>query len=174
MKTLAVLSAVLLATPVASGLQAQGAAQKAMAPATIVETAIAAGQFKTLTAALQAADLVATLQGKGPFTVFAPTDAAFAKLPAGTVDGLLKDKPTLTAILTYHVVPGLLTAADLKAKADKDGYVSLTTVQGSTLRIHLAGANVHVGDKFANVTGADVKASNGIIHVIDAVLLPAM
>jgi uncharacterized surface protein with fasciclin (FAS1) repeats len=172
MNKFAALTALLLAAPAATSLQAQGTAQKPMAPGNIVETAVAAGQFKTLAAALGAADLVTTLSGKGPFTVFAPTDAAFAKLPAGTVDGLLKDKPKLTAILTYHVVAGLVTAADLKAKADKDGYVSLTTVQGSTLRIHLAGPNVHVGEKFANVTAADVKASNGIIHIIDAVLLP--
>jgi uncharacterized surface protein with fasciclin (FAS1) repeats/uncharacterized membrane protein YuzA (DUF378 family) len=162
----------LVALLAVSPVQAQGASAHAMSKSNIVETAVAAGQFKTLAAALGAADLVTTLSGKGPFTVFAPTDAAFAKLPAGTVDGLLKDKPKLTAILTYHVVAGLVTAADLKAKADKDGYVSLTTVQGSTLRIHLAGANVHVGEKFANVTGADVMASNGIIHIIDAVLLP--
>jgi len=174
MKKLALLATVLLAVPAASALQAQAAPEKHMGPRNIVETAVAAGQFKTLAAALQAADLITTLQGKGPFTVFAPTDAAFAKLPAGTVDGLLKDKPKLTSILTYHVVAGVLTAADLQAKADKDGYVTLTTVQGSTLRIHLAGSAVHVGDKFANVTGADVKASNGIIHVIDAVLLPSM
>ncbi len=161
----------LLAAP---ALSAQSAAEKPAAQANLVETAVAAGQFKTLAAALQAADLVATLEGKGPFTVFAPTDAAFAKLPAGTVDGLLKDKTRLTAVLTYHVVAGTLTAADLKARADKNGYVSLTTVQGSVLKIHLAGAAVHVGSQMANVTAADVPASNGIIHVIDAVLLPPM
>ncbi|MDH4348005.1 MAG: fasciclin domain-containing protein [Gemmatimonadota bacterium] len=142
------------------------------APGDIVETAVAAGSFKTLATALGAADLVATLKGTGPFTVFAPTDEAFAKLPAGTVEGLLKDKAKLTTILTYHVVPGRLTAADLKGKADKGGYVSLTTVQGTTLRLHLAGSMVHVGAQNANVTAADVMASNGIIHVIDAVVLP--
>ncbi|MEO8636762.1 MAG: fasciclin domain-containing protein [Gemmatimonadales bacterium] len=154
-----------------SPLQAQMAAGAA-SKSNIVETAVAAGQFKTLAAALGAADLIPTLSGKGPFTVFAPTDAAFAKLPAGTVDALLKDKAKLTSILTYHVVSGLVTAADLKARADKDGYVSLTTVQGGTLRVHVAGNAVHVGEKFANVTAADVEASNGIIHVIDAVVIP--
>ncbi|MEO8140968.1 MAG: fasciclin domain-containing protein [Gemmatimonadota bacterium] len=141
-------------------------------PRNIVETAVAAGQFKTLAAALQAADLITTLNGKGPFTVFAPTDAAFAKLPAGTVDGLLKDKAKLTSILSYHVVAGIVTAADLMARADKNGYVTLKTVQGSDLKIHLAGSAVHVGPAMANVTSADVQASNGIIHIIDAVLLP--
>ncbi|MDQ3137688.1 MAG: fasciclin domain-containing protein [Gemmatimonadota bacterium] len=148
------------------------AAEKAMEPGTIVETAVAAGQFNTLAAALQAADLVTTLSGAGPFTVFAPTDSAFEKLPEGTVAGLLNDKAKLTSILTYHVVVGRISAADLKPRADKDGYVSLKTVQGGNLRIHLAGAKVHVGEKFANVTAADVAASNGVIHVIDAVLLP--
>lgn len=166
--------AALLALPVAGALRAQGAAAQPAATANIVETAVAAGQFKTLAAALQAADLVTTLSGTGPFTVFAPTDAAFGKLPEGTVAGLLKDKPKLTAILTYHVVPGIITAQDLKARADANGYVTLKTVQGSNLRIHLAGTMVHVGDKNANVTAADVRASNGIIHVIDAVVLPAM
>ena len=156
----------------AQSLAAQYASEKKAAPGDIVETAVAAGSFKTLATALGAADLVSTLKGNGPFTVFAPTDEAFAKLPAGTVEGLLKDKAKLTAILTYHVVPGKLTAADLKAKADKDGYVSLTTVQGSTLRLHFAGSKVHVGEQNANVTAADVMASNGIIHVIDAVVLP--
>jgi|SRR5690606_19026289 len=166
--------AALLALPVAGSLRAQGAAAQPAATANIVETAVAAGQFKTLATALQAADLVTTLSGKGPFTVFAPTDAAFGKLPEGTVAALLKDKPKLTAILTYHVVPGIITAQDLKGRADANGYVTLKTVQGSNLRIHLAGSMVHVGDKNANVTAADVRASNGIIHVIDAVVLPAM
>jgi len=156
----------------APSLAAQYSPEMKAAPGDIVETAIAAGSFQTLATALGAADLVSTLKGNGPFTVFAPTDEAFAKLPAGTVEGLLEDKAKLTAILTYHVVPGKLTAADLKAKADQDGNVSLATVQGSTLRLHLAGSMVHVGEENANVTAADVMASNGIIHVIDAVLLP--
>lgn len=158
-------------------LQAQGAAPrlaeaKAAQPKNIVETAVAAGQFKTLATALDAAGLVKTLSEPGPFTVFAPTDAAFGKLPEGTVPGLLKDKAKLTAVLTYHVVAGRLTAADLKAKADKNGYVTLKTVQGAELKLHFAGSMVHVGDTQANVTSADVVASNGVIHVIDAVLLP--
>jgi uncharacterized surface protein with fasciclin (FAS1) repeats len=104
--------------------------------------------------------------------VFAPTDAAFGMLPEGTVPALLKDKTKLTSVLTYHVVPGLITAKDLKARADKNGYVTLKTVQGADLRIHLAGSTVHVGDKSAKVAAADVFANNGVIHVIDAVLLP--
>lgn len=152
-------------------LAAQSAPAKP-AEKNIVETAVAAGEFKTLATALEAAGLIQTLSGPGPFTVFAPTDAAFGKLPEGTVPALLKDKTKLTAVLTYHVVPGLITAKDLKAKADKEGYVTLTTVQGSTLRLHLAGSAVHVGEKSANVTAADVLAKNGVIHVIDAVLLP--
>ena len=156
----------------APSLAAQYSPETKASSSDIVETAIAAGSFKTLATALGAADLVSTLKGNGPFTVFAPTDEAFAKLPAGTVEALLNDKAKLTAILTYHVVPGKVTAADLKARADKNGYVSLTTVQGSTLQIHLAGSMVHVGAQMANVTAADVMASNGIIHVIDAVVLP--
>lgn len=160
----------------APSLVAQSAPATPAAPAAgsknIVETAVAAGQFKTLATALEAAGLVATLQQPGPFTVFAPTDAAFGKLPEGTVPGLLKDKAKLTAVLTYHVVPGRITAADLAKQADKEGYVTLKTVQGSNLKVHLAGKAVHVGDKNANVTGADGNASNGVIHVIDAVLLP--
>jgi len=148
------------------------ASAQSAAPGTIVETAVAAGQFKTLAAALQAADLIPTLSGKGPFTVFAPTDAAFGKLPEGTVPGLLKDKTKLTGILTYHVVAGALTAKDLKARADKDGNVTLKTVQGSTLRIRLGANGVQVGEQRANVAAADVMASNGVIHVIDAVVLP--
>jgi len=166
------MAAVVAALLAAGTLEAQSAPAKSAEPANIVETAVAAGQFKTLAAALEAADLIPTLSGKGPFTVFAPTDAAFGKLPEGTVPALLKDKAKLAAVLTYHVVPGLITAKDLKARADKDGYVTLKTVQGADLRIHLAGSAVHVGEKFANVTGADVAAKNGVIHVIDAVLLP--
>ncbi|MFN8653515.1 MAG: fasciclin domain-containing protein [Gemmatimonadales bacterium] len=158
-------------------LSAQSASTTPAAPAAqpaknIVETAVAAGQFKTLATALEAAGLVSTLQQPGPFTVFAPTDAAFGKLPEGTVPALLKDKARLTAVLTYHVVPGRITAEELAKKADKNGYVTLKTVQGADLKIHLAGKAVHVGDKNANVTAADVAASNGVIHVIDAVLLP--
>ena len=131
----------------------------------IVDTAVAAGQFKTLAAALQAAGLVATLKGPGPFTVFAPTDAAFAKLPKGTVEDLLKpeNKAKLTAILTYHVVPGKVMAGDVaKLTAAK-------TVQGGSVRVS-AGDGVMIDG--AHVTTADVAASNGVIHVIDTVLMP--
>lgn len=170
-------AAALLVMVSAGSLEAQSApamttVAMAAEPATVVEAAVAAGAFTTLVTAVKAADLVPTLSGEGPFTVFAPTDAAFAKLPEGTIPALLKDKAKLTAILTYHVVPGRLTAADLKAKADKDGYVTLKTVNGADLKIHFAGSTVHVGDKQAVVTGTDVAAENGIIHVIDAVLMP--
>ena len=132
----------------------------------IVDIAAEAGDFKTLTAALTAAGLVDTLKGAGPFTVFAPTDAAFAKLPAGTVDKLLKpeNKDQLTAILTYHVVSGKVLASDV---------VKLTeakTLNGATLKVTAHGDAVMIND--ANVTKADVTASNGVIHVVDAVLLP--
>ena len=132
----------------------------------IVDTAIEAGQFKTLAAALGAAGLVNTVKGPGPFTVFAPTDAAFAKLPAGTVENLLKpeNKDQLTAILTYHVVPGKVMAADVvKLKEAK-------TVNGKMLNVKVNGANVMIND--AKVTSADILASNGVIHVIDTVVLP--
>lgn len=130
----------------------------------IVETAVAADQFKTLVAAVQAAGLVETLQETGPFTVFAPTDDAFAKLPAGTVEGLLKDLPKLKSILTYHVVAGKVLAKDVA------GVKSAKTVQGGDLRV---GADRGVTINNAKVTMADVEASNGVIHVIDTVLLPA-
>ena len=132
----------------------------------IVDTAVAAGQFKTLAAALGAAGLVDTLKGPGPFTVFAPTDEAFAKLPAGTVENLLKpeNKDQLIAILTYHVVPGRVMAADVvKLKEAK-------TVNGKMLNIKMKGDAVMIND--AKVTATDIAASNGVIHVIDMVILP--
>jgi uncharacterized surface protein with fasciclin (FAS1) repeats len=132
----------------------------------IVDTAVAAGSFKTLAAALQAAGLVETLKGPGPFTVFAPTDEAFAKLPAGTVENLLKpeNKEKLKAILTYHVVPGKVMAAQVtKLKSAK-------TVEGSEVKIAVAGGKVKVDN--ATVVKTDIAASNGVIHVIDAVILP--
>lgn len=130
----------------------------------IVDTAVAAGSFKTLAAALQAAGLIETLKGSGPFTVFAPTDEAFAKLPAGTVEALLKDKEKLTKILLYHVVSGNVTAKDVvKLKSAK-------TVQGSSVRISALNGKVMVDN--AQVIKADVVASNGVIHVIDTVILP--
>ena len=130
----------------------------------IVETAIAAGSFKTLATALGAAGLVETLKGAGPFTVFAPTDEAFAKLPAGTVEGLLKDRAKLTAVLTYHVVPGKVMAADVvKLSRAK-------TVQGQEIAIRASNGSVHVDN--ATVVKADIETTNGVIHVIDAVILP--
>ena len=131
--------------------------------ADIVETAISAGQFKTLVTALQEADLVDTLKGDGPFTVFAPTDAAFAKLPAGALDALVKDKDKLAAVLTYHVVPGKVMAAQVKPGKVK-------TVQGESLNVSSQGGSVMVDN--AKVTKTDIGASNGVIHVIDTVILP--
>jgi len=132
----------------------------------IVDTAVAAGSFTKLAAALQAADLVTALKGTGPFTVFAPTDAAFAKLPAGTLDNLLKpeNKATLQALLKYHVVAGKVLAADV-VKLTK-----ATTLQGSDVTVTVSGSTVKIND--ATVTMADVLASNGVIHVIDTVLTP--
>ncbi len=142
------------------------ASTNSAAQATIVETAVAAGNFKTLVAAVQAAGLVETLNGKGPFTVFAPTDAAFAKLPAGTLEMLLKpeNKAKLAAILTYHVVPGSVKAADV-VKLKYAG-----TVNGQRVDIKVDGAKVTVDG--AAVTATDIACSNGVIHVIDTVILP--
>jgi len=130
--------------------------------ADIVDTAVSAGSFKTLVAAVQAAGLVDTLKGPGPFTVFAPTDEAFAKIPKATLDGLLKDKAALTKVLTYHVVPGKVMAADVKAGMVK-------TVQGSSITVSTMGG---VKVDAANVVKTDVTASNGVIHVIDTVIMP--
>ncbi len=128
----------------------------------IVDTAVGAGNFGTLATALKAAGLVDTLKGKGPFTVFAPTDAAFAKIPKADLDALLKDKAKLTKVLTYHVVAGKVMAADVKAGKVK-------TVQGSEITIATAGGVTVDG---AKVTATDVVASNGVIHVIDTVIMP--
>jgi uncharacterized surface protein with fasciclin (FAS1) repeats len=128
----------------------------------IVDTAVAAGQFKTLATALQAAGLIDTLKGKGPFTVFAPTDAAFAKIPKAQLDALLADKAKLTAVLTYHVVAGKVMAKDVKAGKVK-------TVQGSELTLGTTGGVTVDG---AKVVTADIVADNGVIHVIDSVVLP--
>ncbi len=133
------------------------------AKADIVDTAIAAGSFKTLAAALQAAGLVDTLKGKGPFTVFAPTDEAFAKLPPGTVEALLKDKAKLTKILTYHVVAGEVMAKDVKSGMVK-------TVEGSSITVKKDASGVMVDN--AKVVAVDVAATNGVIHVIDTVIIP--
>lgn len=153
--------AITFALAVAGSAFAGGAPKK-----DIVDTAVAAGSFGTLAAALQAADLVDTLKGKGPFTVFAPTDAAFAKLPAGTVESLLKpeNKAKLQAILTYHVVAGSVGSAQVvKLKEAK-------TVNGQSVSISTAGGGVSIDG--AKVVQADIAASNGVIHVIDSVILP--
>ncbi|WP_273523469.1 fasciclin domain-containing protein [Rhodosalinus sediminis] len=130
----------------------------------IVDTAVEAGNFTTLATALEAAGLVETLKGDGPFTVFAPTDDAFAALPEGTVEGLLEDTDTLTSILTYHVVPGAVMSSDLS-----DG-MTAETVQGSEVEISIMDGTVMVDG--ATVTTADIEASNGVIHVIDSVIMP--
>jgi len=150
MKSFFAITALALA---ASGVQAKD----------IVDTAVAAGQFNTLAAALDKAGLVATLKGKGPFTVFAPTDAAFAKVPKADLDALLADKAKLTAVLTYHVVPGSVMAKDVKPGKVK-------TVQGSELTLATSGGGVTVDG--AQVVKADIVADNGVIHVIDNVVLP--
>ncbi len=131
---------------------------------TIVDIAVKSGTFKTLVAAVKAADLVSTLSGPGPYTVFAPTDEAFAKLPAGTVESLLEDKAKLTAVLTYHVVSGSMLAADVVKQQ------SLKTVQGGSLPIAVMDTGVMVGE--AKVIKTDITADNGVIHVIDSVLIP--
>ena len=153
-----VVTALAVAVALGGSLHAQGK--------DIVDTAVAAGQFKTLAAALTAAGLVETLKGTGPFTVFAPTDAAFAKLPKGTVEELLKpeNKAKLTAILTYHVVAGKVMAADVVK------LTSATTVQGGAAKVSAMGGTVMVDA--AHVTKTDIAASNGVIHVIDTVLMP--
>jgi uncharacterized surface protein with fasciclin (FAS1) repeats len=132
----------------------------------IIDTAVAAGSFKTLAAALTAANLIDTLKGAGPFTVFAPTDDAFAKLPAGTVDALLKDIPKLTAILTYHVVAGKVMAADVLTMDGK----SAATVNGAEVKISTTGGVKLNG--LINVIKTDIECTNGVIHIVDAVVLP--
>ena len=145
---------------------AAGSASAYAAEKDIVDTAVAAGQFETLAAALTAAGLVDTLKGPGPFTVFAPTDEAFAALPAGTVEDLLKpeNKDQLIAILTYHVVPGEVMAADVVTLTEAE------TVNGAMVEVKVDGSNVMINN--AEVTTTDIEASNGVIHVIDTVLLP--
>ena len=170
---------VVAATPVSAFAQSKtvGGAEM-VASKTIVENASQSADHTTLVAAVKAAGLVDTLNGKGPFTVFAPTNAAFALLPAGTVDTLLKpeNKGTLTSILTYHVVPGKVTATQLIGKIKAGGGTAmLTTVQGETLKASLSGSNVVLTDAKggqAMVTIADVPQSNGVVHVVDHVLLP--
>ena len=162
--SLAALGGLLLASSVAT---ADGHAHpEEMAKPTIVEIAVGNPDFSTLVAALEAAGLVEALSGKGPFTVFAPTNAAFDALPAGTLDDLLKpeNKETLTAVLTYHVVPGKEMAADVVALTEA------TSLQGDTITVTASDAGVKVDA--ANVTATDLEAANGVIHVIDAVILP--
>ena len=153
--------ALIMALPLAITPASAGGANK-----DIVDTAVGAGQFNTLVAAVKAAGLVDTLKGKGPFTVFAPTDTAFKKLPAGTVEGLLKpeNKTKLAAILTYHVVPGMVMSKDIAGKK-----LQAATVQGQKISID---ATKGVTVDGANVVKADIETSNGVIHVIDAVILP--
>ncbi|MEO5904953.1 MAG: fasciclin domain-containing protein [Gemmatimonadaceae bacterium] len=134
----------------------------------IVGVAANAGQFNTLVAAVKAAGLAETLQGAGPFTVFAPTDAAFGKLPEGTIEALLADKEKLTAILTYHVVSGKVMAADIVQAGGADP----ATVNGAPVNITLRDGQVYVDG--AKVVTADIQASNGVIHVIDTVIMPSM
>jgi len=150
----------------ASALLVAGSALASEKPKDIIDTAVGAGQFNTLAAALKAADLIGALKGDGPFTVFAPTDDAFAALPEGTVENLLKpeNKDKLVAVLTYHVVSGKIMSSDITAA------VSPATLQGATIDVVPASGGVTVNG--ANVIAADVKASNGVIHVIDAVILP--
>ena len=160
-------AAVALVATTAIATAALAGEYKSAKKADLVDVAVSAGQFNTLAAALQAADLVDTLKGDGPFTVFAPTDEAFAKLPEGTVETLLRPEniDQLTAILTYHVVPGSVYAADV-VKLDK-----ATTVNGSDVSIKVKDGGVHVND--ATVIKTDIGASNGVIHVIDTVILPS-
>ena len=154
--TVAVIAAALVMAPVAADAQ--------MNEKDIVTTAVEAGTFKTLAAALEAAGLVEVLQGAGPFTVFAPTDEAFAKLPAGTVEALLADKDALTRILTYHVVAGKVTSDQVVNISEAN------TVAGIMVPIEVKMGSVYVGG--SKVVTADVMASNGVIHIIDTVMLP--
>jgi len=151
-----IMKKILIASVVAFGMTISAQAKD------IVETAVAAGSFKTLATALGAAGLVDTLKGKGPFTVFAPTDEAFAKIPKADLDALLKDKAKLTAVLTYHVVTGKVMAADVKAGKVK-------TVQGSELTVS---TSMGVSVDNAKVVKTDIVADNGVIHVIDTVIMP--
>src|SRR5687768_8493761 len=161
MKQMISTALIALTIAIGTGFQARAAQQQ-----DIVDTAVAAGSFKTLAAALQAAGLVETLKGPGPFTVFAPTDAAFAKLPAGTIENLLKpeNKDKLTRILTYHVVAGKVMAADVARMT------TAKAVSGDTIAIAARDGGVTINN--ARVAKADIAASNGVIHVIDTVIMP--
>lgn len=166
---LAIIGLLMIAIPavaLAGSYGSKKADSGTMGSADIVDTAIAAGSFSTLVTAVQAADLVDTLKGEGPFTVFAPTDEAFAKLPQGTVEDLLKpeNKAKLQRILTYHVVPGMVMAADAM------NLTEAKTVSGDSFTISKSGDGLMVDN--ANVVKADIPASNGVIHVIDQVIMP--
>ena len=168
-KSIGLAVAVAVAAPAVAGAQhatASGKRATAEGKKDIVRVAVEAGSFETLLTAVKAAGLVETLQGEGPFTVFAPTDAAFAKLPKGTLDSLLADKAALAAVLTFHVVPGRVTAADIV----KANGAAPKTVNGAPLDVVVRDGKVYVNG--AAVVTADVDASNGVIHVIDTVLLP--
>ncbi|MCU0648439.1 MAG: fasciclin domain-containing protein [Gemmatimonadaceae bacterium] len=160
MKSLSLFAAVALAVAAPTVARAQAAEKD------IVETAVAAGTFKTLATALGAAGLVETLKGAGPFTVFAPTDDAFAKIPTATLDGLLKDKEALKKVLLYHVVAGKVMAADVVKLNGKGA----KTVEGAEAKITVANGGVKVDN--ANVVKTDIAAKNGVIHVIDSVIMP--
>lgn len=162
----AVAAATFAAAPTIVVADSHGGAKNTAAMAAkpdIVDTAVAAGQFNTLAKALTAAGLIDTLKGPGPFTVFAPTDAAFAKIPADKLNALLADKAALTKVLTYHVVPGLVMAADVKTGAVK-------TVEGQALNVVVSPSGVTVNN--AKVIKTDIVAKNGVIHVIDTVVMP--
>ena len=165
LRTLSMIAAALL---LAAGLAVHVSAGMKMSSSKmsmdIVDTAVAAGDFTTLATALKAAGLVETLKGEGPFTVFAPTDEAFGKLPPGTLEGLLKDKEKLAAVLTYHVVPGNVTSREVVELR------SAKTVNGQRIKISSMHGNVMVDN--AKVTKVDIAASNGVIHVIDTVIMP--
>ena len=171
--------ALVMSLPVTAQEQTKTVGGAPMYPSkTIVENAVNSKDHTTLVAAVKAAGLVETLQGKGPFTVFAPTNAAFSKLPSGTVDTLLRpeNKAQLTGVLTYHVVPGKMTAQDLAMKVkDGGGKAMLKTVQGEVLTVTPSGNTLTITDKKggkSTVSIADVMQSNGVIHVVDTVLLP--
>ena len=163
--SIAILVATLLAAPALAG-DCSGSTKATLAASSpdIVDVAVSNGSFTTLVAAVQAAGLVDTLKGDGPFTVFAPTDAAFAKLPAGTVEHLLANPDELRQVLLYHVVPGKVMAADVV------GLSSAPTAEGSKLSIKVADGSVRIDD--ATVTATDIETSNGVIHVIDSVIIP--
>jgi uncharacterized surface protein with fasciclin (FAS1) repeats len=167
-RTALALGAIALVPCAASGQQGPNAKAAQHEGKSIIEVAKQAGNFNTLVTAIQAAGLIETLQGRGPFTVFAPNDAAFAKLPAGTIEGLLKDTKKLSSILTFHVLPGKVMAAEVLAAKN----LKPATVNGATLDIKVKDGKVYVNG--ARVIATDITASNGVIHVIDAVVMPKL